>query len=443
MHRRYRALPAFTAIIALVVGACGSSSAPSVQPASPVAAATTPTAAPASTGAILPTAIPDPIAASTPTPEPTPTPTPTPISTPTPTPKPTPKPVAVAPTSAAGWTTPRALPDSAGCRDLTAAVDQAGRYHLAATCGDSIRTYASTGASTWTTRVFVHPTDRAELAPQIAIAGNIEYVAYYRIAPDGGCGSLGTDIGVYFRSRTLPNGAWSVATRIGAVADTLQSLGASGSTIYLIVQNGTKLYYETRTGASFHRYAIPSASNRGSLAVGSDGRARIVYETGTGLRLGVYTGSSLSSSKVGGSTGRDWAPRLVLDAADKAHVVWTRSPAPGGCAGPGPESDDGTYYGTDSSGSWVKHRITTGTGLTTFDMDTATGRAYTVVATTAGLRCYTGAPNGTWTGVKVLSTTGWADSPVVRVNHLSGAVFIAYLNSAASGATRIYTFTKP
>jgi hypothetical protein len=282
-----------------------------------------------------------------------------------------------------------------------------------------------------------------ELAPQVAIAGNVEYVAYYRIAPDGGCGTLGPDIGVYFRSRTLPNGAWSVATQVGSVADTLQSFGASGSTLYLIVENGGELYYETRSGASFHRYLIPGGTERGSLAVGSDGRARIVYETTAGLRFGTFTGSSLSSSWVGGSTSRDWAPKLSLDGTDKPHLVWTRSPKPGGCVEPGPNPDDGTYYGTDASGSWVKHRITTGTGVSAFTMDATTERLYTVLATGKGIRLYTGTSTSAWSGIKVLSTSGWSDGPVVRVNQVSGAIFIAYVNSTDSGASRIYAFSKP
>ena len=226
------------------------------------------------------------------------------------------------------------------------------------------------------------------------------------------------------------------------MADTLQSLGVSGSTIHLIVANGDKLYYETRSGASFHRYLIPGAIERGSLAVGSDGRARVVYETAAGLRFGIYTGSSLSSSKVGGSTSRDWAPKLALDGADKPHLVWTRSPAPGGCVEPGPESDDGTYYGTDASGSWVKHRITTGTGATAFSIDGTTGRLYTLLTIGNGIRCYTGTSTATWTGLKVLSTSGWVESSVVRVNHVSGAVFIAYVDSRDGGGTRIYTLSR-
>lgn len=445
MHRRYRGSPVFAAIVAVVVGACGSGSTPSSQPSGPVAAAATPSAGPSalpSAGATasptnIPTAVPDPIAQATPTP--TPTPSPTPEATP----KPTPKPAPAGLVSAAGWTAARALVDSVGCYDVTAVVDATGGYHLAATCGDSIRTYASTGASSWSTRVFVHPADRAELAPQIAIGGNVEYVAYYRIAPDGGCGSLGTDVGVYFRSRTLPNGAWSVATKVGSVADELQSLAVSGSTIFLTVKNGEKLYYETRTGSSFHRYLIPGAAGRTSIAVGSDGRARVAYETATGLRLGTWTGSSLASSKVGGSTGRDWAPKLLLDSADKPHIVWTRSPAPGGCAGPGPEPDDGTYYGTNAGGSWVKHRITTATGETTFEMNAANGQVYTVVGTNAGLRCYTGSPDGTWTGALVVATKDWTPSPVVRLNPVNGGLFLVFVDYAQNGKTRIYTLSRP
>ena len=437
MHRRHPGTSIVLAIVAIAVGACGSAAAPTQAPS---VAAAPPSTVPSATQAIVPTAVPDPIAQVTPTPTTRPAPNPTP--TPHPAPKPTPKPASTAPVSAAGWTAARALVDSVGCLDVTAAVDSTGGYQLAATCGDSIRTYASTAASSWSTRVFVHPVHRAELGPQIAIAGHIEYVAYYRIAPDAGCGSLGTDVGVYFRSRTLPNGAWSVATKIGAVADELQSMAVSGSTILLTVSNGNDLYFETRTGSSVHRYLIPGAGGRSSVAAGSDGRARVAYESATGLRIGTYTGSSLTSSKIGGSTQRDWAPKLVLDSADKPHVVWTRSPAPGGCVTPGPNPDDGTYYGTSAGGSWVDHRITTATGEATFDMNATNGRAYVAVTTGSGLRCYTRASDGAWSGVQVVTAKDGTDSAVVRVNEVTGALFIAFVNYAG-GKARIYTVSRP
>ena len=105
------------------------------------------------------------------------------------------------------------------------AVDSAGRYHIAAGCGGSIRYYvAPSAAGPWTRRVFSHPADRAETGPQIAIVGDRVYVAYMCVGlEDGGCGTGGADLGVDFRSRILPNGAWSAATRIGAVGDRLQS----------------------------------------------------------------------------------------------------------------------------------------------------------------------------------------------------------------------------
>jgi hypothetical protein len=431
MDRMHRGPHRFLAVVVLLVGACGSGSPASTAgptlTASPTA--TTAVAAPTSSASPSLEAVPEasgPAPAGTPSSAPTPEPTPTPIPPPFVTP--------------AGWTASHRVGTADQCINVSAGIDATSRYHIAAECKGSIYYYASNGLGSWTTRVFVHPANRMELGPQIAFQGDAVYVAYSRIAPDEGCGSDGADVGVYFRSRSLPNGAWSAATRIGSAPDRLQSFRVDGTTVQATVENNGRVYYETLKGSTFHRYLIPGAV-RSSLRIGSDHRARIAYEVTTGIRYAVFTGSGFSTSKIIGSTDNDWAPVLVLDAGDKPHVLWTRSMKPGGCAGEDP-ADHGTYYATNASGTWVSQRITRSTGAASLQMDDASGRVHALVSGAAGLVYYTAPSNGGWTHTKVASTS-WAPSIVLRLDAATGTLLIVYVDGSTAGKLRVYAITKP
>ena len=76
-------------------------------------------------------------------------------------------------------------------------------------------------------------------------------------------------------------------------------------------------------------------------------------------------------------------------------------------------------------------------------MGGSSGRVYAAVSTDSGLRCYTGATDGSWSGIQVVSSGGWASSPVIRVNPVSGGMLIAYVDNPLTGRSRIYTLTKP
>ena len=332
---------------------------------------------------------------------------------------------------------------------MTAGIDVDSRLHVAAGCGGNIVYSVSDGRGAWSSRVFAHPANRLDLDPQIAFQGNVVYLAYTRISPDGGCGSLGPDIGVFYR-RSQPDGSWSAPTRIGEAAEALESFRVSGGTIHAITR-GTEAgrYYETVDGTSSHRYPIPGAFASVSLRIGTDGRARIAYQTVDGLRYATFTGSGLSSSAIGGSREDDWAPALVLDRSNHAHVVWTRSPSPGGCAGPGPSPDDGTYYATNASGTWESGRITTHQGGTSLQVDEITGQVHVLVGA-AGLRYYTKLPGGAWRGTKVSSVSVLA--AVIRLDPATGTLLAVYIKPresglgqawTLSGSGRIYAVTRP
>ena len=417
---RQRRLPCLIAAAALVVAGCGSTPGPSVSIGASPASTPTEAATPAPTTSLpttgggttpLPTATSEPT--STPTPQPTPTATATPV-----------------PLVPAGWTTPRTFTSPDPCGDLAAAVDSAGRYHIAAACGGSIRYYfAASQVGPWTWRVFSHASNRRELGPQVAFDGDRVYVAYTRIGPEGGCNAA-QDFGVYFRSRILPNGAWSAATKIGAVADDLQSFQIANGTIEATVYGADgNIYFESRAGSVVHRTKIAHAVGATSLRVGADGRVRIAYQVEKGLRIATVTGSTLSSTSITGTTNRDWAPLLGLGASDAPFVVWTRALMPG-CATEGPKPLDGTYFATRTSGVWASRRITKDAGEASLQVDAATGRAFVVVSGDKRLRLYVRSAGGTWT-TSTLTTSRWPGSPAICIDPAHGTLVVAYVDTAA------------
>ena len=326
------------------------------------------------------------------------------------------------------------------CGAVSAGIDVAGRYHIAAECDGSIHYFASNGLGSWTERAFVHPADRLERSPQIAFQGNVVYIAYTRITLNPGCGGGDEDLGVYVRSRNL-NGAWSAGTRIGSVADHLQSFRVDGSTLHATVANASRVYYETLNGSTYHRYLIPDAI-QSSLRIGSDGRARIAYDAGSGLRYAVFTGSRFSTSKIAGTDGFDQAPVLALGAGDRPHVVWTRTVRSGGCAGPEPPLQQGTYYATNASGAWASQRITRSLGETSLQVDDVTGRVHVLVNGETGLVYYTKPANGAWAHSRVGSVRS-AFSPVIRLDPATGTLLVVYVGGPNAAIPRIYAVTKP
>jgi hypothetical protein len=428
MDSGHPGLRTFVAAVVLIVGACSASSSTPTPSRTIVAAG--PTSSPG------PTALP----VVTQAPEPESTSEPAPVSSPTPAP---PRP----PASATGWTKPK-LVSNAKCSTVTAGIDGASRYHIAAACDDGhIHYFVSNAAGSWTTTVLSHPANRRDLDPQIAFHGSVVYVAYSQIAPDEGCGSNGRDVGVYFRSRTLPSGAWSDATRIGSATDRLQSFRVDGISVQATVQNATDGhdYYETLDGGSaYDRFLIPGATERTSLRIGSDGRARIAYQVlSGGLGYALFTGAGFSTSRIPGTKERDWAPVLVLDAHDNADVLWTRSPYGGhGCAVPGPEPDDGTYYATNASGTWVSHRITRAIGAASLQVDNGTGRLHVLVSGVSGLSYFTSLSGSRWTRTTVSSTDS-AQSPLLRLDPATGSLLGVYIDGSNTGSARIYALTKP
>lgn len=345
-----------------------------------------------------------------------------PIDTPSPTGHPTPR-----PTPGATWSKPDVV-RTGNCSSLTAAIDVAGRYHIGAVCDGAIRYLTSDDASAWIETTFTAPTDRLEVDPLLTLDGDTVYLAYSRLAPeDGGCGDDGLqDIGVYTRSRHLPNGSWSDPVRVGGKGDRAQSFRVVGGVLHLTItadDGGGPLYYESQSGPVVSERLIPDAVTT-SLRVGDDGLPRIAYATGHEIRYARVDGARLTTETVAASDETYlMAPSLVLGPGDHAYAIWTQTTDPGGgCAGPEPGPLDGTYFGTDAGGRWKTTRLTRSTGESSLTLDPASGRIE-VIVNDGSFHHFVSVDGATWTRKKIAGTEGLGN-PVLRVNPATGSVSV-------------------
>jgi hypothetical protein len=400
-----RARPTWLAIslaAALLVGAC-SADAPSESPV--VVLTPIPTAA-------LPSTL-----------------SPAATATPKPTPKPTP----------AVWTAPT-LVSSEFCSTLRGGIDAAGRSHVAAYCNNHVLYSVTKSDGSWAQTVFPVPDNRIERDQQIAFQGNAAYLAYSRLAVNEGdsCGPQNvTDIGVCYRKRTQPSGAWSNPVRIGHTDDHLAQFRVDGTTIHAVVQNegDGHAYYLLIKGTSSKRYRLPA--DAGSLRIGNDGRARIAWAGGGSIRIATFTGSGFSSVKVTAPDSRDAV--LVLDARDRAHLLWVRDATDYGvgCTSGGRARNAGTYYATNATGIWRTERLTTDIGQGAIQIDRATGQVNVVIAGDDTLTYYTKATGGAWTHEKLPPRQ--ARSPSISRDPATGRLLILYIDAGGSG---IYMMSK-
>jgi len=275
-----------------------------------------------------------------------------------------------------------------------------------------------------------------QMDPQVGFDGDVVYVAYSWLAvTDGGCGDDGLlDLGVYYRRRTLPDGAWSEPTRIGITDDTLVSFRVEGATLHAVVYNTAdkRSYYERVEGGASQRVRLPAT---GSLRVGRDGRARVAYESSGSIRIATLTGSGFSSAAIPGSAVAS-APVLVLDARDRAHVVWTRDPIQEAACGmaPAPDPKAGMYYATNAGGAWKVQRFTTQRGSASLQVAASTNEVHVVVAANPGLTYFTKTANGSWHGTRL--TTGWVMSPVIRLDPATGRLLVVYLRGEGDSGSK-------
>ncbi|HET7495415.1 MAG TPA: hypothetical protein VFJ80_08190 [Candidatus Limnocylindrales bacterium] len=392
------------ALTAIAIAACGGSASgrpvASARP-DPTGSALKPSAAPPSVEAPVPSEGPS----ADPTVEPSPAPTAHP-------------PVPAGPVRPAvrAWSRQRTV-FAGDCGVPAASVDAGGRYHVVASCDTRIRYAVSADGRTWTAHTFARPAHRLEVDPQVAVDGRTLYLAYTRLRPvDGGCGDDGlTDVGVYYRTKRLPDGAWSAAVRIGHVGDHLQSFRVVDRVIhetFVSADGRGPVSYGRQAGSTFSAIRLPEAVAT-SLRIGDDGRPRIAFTTQHTLRLAtVGRGGKLAVTTL--FDGKDMAivgPSLVLGAGNRAYLTWTaQQPWGGGCAdGERPYPRKGVYFGTDASGAWQVKRLSSVPGASSIALDPDAGIAHTVISQQRGLRYLARDAAGAWSWQDIPDTDStWA-----------------------------------
>jgi hypothetical protein len=368
--------------------------------------------------------------------------TPTPTATPTPSVGVSPRGGSVEPSPAA-WSKARSVGLPGDCQVVTALIDGTGGRHLAAGCVGMIRYYAQTGAN-WETVEFAVPEKRQEYDPQLAVQGDVLYLAYTRVAiEEGGCGDPGLrDVGVHVRTKKLTASHWSEPRLIGEVADHLHSFRVVGGTIHATVANERDglVYYETENGDAYRRYRIPQATGVTALRVGDDGKARVAYEAEGAIWYGVFNGSGFSREKVAGST-NGYRPVLVLTAGDRPYLLWRRGyHGSGGCIDPDSEPEAGTYYATKVGGVWESVRLTPQRGVASITIDVNAGRIHVLVSGRDGLAYLSRTGSGSWskhTFAEVNTSDG-----AIRLDPTTGALLVAFIGYDAQTATSyVYVMT--
>jgi hypothetical protein len=339
------------------------------------------------------------------------------------------------------------------CGPIALAVDESGGYHIAVDCrrtadSSEVRYATSPDGLTWTTTRFAPPANRLEMDSQIAFDGSMLYVAYSRLAPiEGGCGDRGLeDVGVYVRSRQLPNGAWSAPRQIGLSRDELQAFRVANGRIYATVWNDASLKTSFETlpvgGGTATRVPLASTFINTSLRVGDDGIARVALDGAQAIRFGTVDASGLHASVIP-STARGHHPNLVLAPGNVAYMLWTRIDLYGGCAGPEPPPDNGTFFSTNAGGSWHTERVSSSIGEKSLTVEPGTGIVHAVVAAEDGFVLYDRAADGTWTH-ETLASLGRLSSPVIRQDATSGRLIVAYVQVTFDESTpdRVEIITK-
>jgi hypothetical protein len=381
---------AVTAVALLaIVGGCTSTTTPlgdaSPGASEPAPTPRSPTSSPAESQALTPTA----------------TPTATPVAA---TPDPTdPPPTPTLEVDEDGWAKPVRIADG-DCYASAATIDERGRYHVAASCDDELRSMVwSPGAIDLHVDVLPPPDRHLDVGAELALDGGDTVMAFTRLAPteggdtcgNGGYGSYRVD-GVYVRRRADDTAAWSDPVRLGDPGDDLQAFRAADGMLHAtVIDDRGRVFYVSGSGAGGGRRVLIPDATETSLRIGDDGRPRIAYTSGLSIRYARVDGDRLVSTEVTTSPGSSpTEPTLVLAPGDDPSIMWTQDvEAAGGCASPDTPRTDGTYLARRSDGIWDMARVSRSVGPGSLTLDPPSGRWHAVISDTTddrGWRYLTG-----------------------------------------------------
>ena len=350
------------------------------------------------------------------------TPTPRPTSTPVANNDP-PAPSPTQPAAPGEWSKAERIAKGS-CFGITAAIDEAGTAHIAATCGSGI-TYVTGRDGEWIADRLAAPEGYDERGPQLALDGGHLTLGYSRYAEeDGACGgSRYIDGGVFVRSRSLPDG--NGRSRRGS---------ASGRTTWRRCGCGAPPCTRSRSGTT-ERWsmscALATPSGASLLEIPS---SPCRSGSGTTDRLAslrrVATRSATAGSRVTASPGSGSpGPRMpMIPCWFSAAVVrrtWSGRAIPrvGGCAAAERDDRDGTYYATNAAGSWDVDRISKSVGHTSFTVDPSSGRVHLVIFDDRA-RYFTTSGDGDWTSTRIPATSAY--DVVIRQDPASARLLVAY-----------------
>jgi hypothetical protein len=219
-------------------------------------------------------------------------------------------------------------------RDLSVAVDDSGALHVAASVYDGVVYITNSGGSWSETRVSTAPEEGRDGEVSLALDDGTVWIAFTRwtlFEPCVfGCDSQppGELEGIFLVDNRT--GTWADPQLVvGGMAD--PSLAVRGGRFHLAYADDSST--EGAGGVHYLTDAAGSAVGEQVATSGSDphlrldGRPRILFLGGEGLRLATGTQSTGSFEVVDGPSGTDgvWKPSLALDGGDRAWAAWRAS----------------------------------------------------------------------------------------------------------------------
>ena len=286
-----------------------------------------------------------------------------------------------------------------------------GRFHVAAGCWPRIRYASSPDGRSWKTSTLATPADRFDIDPLLTVDGSTLYLAFTRMRPIDPDTCSGDDrrrpgvVGVYYRTRELPGGKWSAATRIGHAGDYLQSFRVVDGVIHeTVMAEDGGVSYASQDGSRFRgtRSRMPKRHPCGSGTTAVRGSR---YTTRHSIRYAVVSATGRLSTTTVFSARDVWmqSPVLVLGRGDHAFVSWSAIPSSdeGGCSDVPTPSNEGTWFATDVDGRWELTRLSKDIGSASLVLDVDAGRLHATYNDRSGVRYVTRSGDGTWSGTRL------------------------------------------
>jgi hypothetical protein len=339
---------------------------------------------------------------------------------------------------------------SEGCGSVVATIDDSSRFHVAAICDDAIRFATSTNGRSWKASALPPSSKGFDLGLQLAADGSTLYLAYthHRPVEADTCGGppIPDIAGIYYRTRTLPEGAWSRPTRIGHEGDDLQSFRVVGGVIHwtFMADNGQgPVSYASQRGSTYREIRIPGAEQT-ALRIGDDGQPRIAYTNPSAVRYATINGSRISSGDVFAADDVNiGSPVLVLGRDDHAYLAWSAVPRTDpGCSEASIASHEGTWFATNADGQWTTKRLSKDVAPVSLALDVVTGRLHAIYADRRGIRYVTRSSDGVWSGSR-LATQIELQDPVLRRDPASGLLLLVGSGYMGDSEPAVFALAAP